>query len=68
MSNMLLQQIFISYCPNLKTTSCLIGKLVFLQAGSWIKMPLIRQKYPEAAKLLEDNNGSIVVLADKAKY
>lgn len=26
---------------------------------------LIRQKYPEAAKLLEDNNGSIVVLADK---
>lgn len=26
---------------------------------------LIRQKYPEAAKLVEDNNGSIVVLADK---
>lgn len=26
---------------------------------------LIRRKYPEAAKLLEDNNGSIVVLADK---
>ena len=33
--------------------------------GKLDKDALIRQKYPEAAKLLEDNNGSIVVLADK---
>ena len=33
--------------------------------GKLAKDALIRQKYPEAAKLLEDNNGSIVVLADK---
>ena len=33
--------------------------------GKWDKAALIRQKYPDAAKLLEDNNGSIVVLADK---
>ena len=35
------------------------------KAGKLDKDALIRQKYPEAAKLLEDNNGSIVVLADK---
>lgn len=29
------------------------------------KEALIRQKYPDAAKLVEDNNGSIIVLADK---
>jgi hypothetical protein len=33
--------------------------------GKLDKDALIRQKYPDAAKLLEDNNGSIVVLADK---
>ena len=33
--------------------------------GKLDKDALIRQKYHEAAKLLEDNNGSIVVLADK---
>ena len=33
--------------------------------GKLDKDALIRQKYPEAAKILEDNNGSIVVLADK---
>lgn len=33
--------------------------------GKLDKDALIRQKYPEAAKLLENNNGSIVVLADK---
>ena len=31
--------------------------------GKLDKDALIRQKYPDAAKLLEDNNGSIVVLA-----
>ena len=36
-----------------------------LKEGKLDKDALIRQKYPEAAKLLEDNNGSIVVLADK---
>ena len=35
------------------------------KGGKLAKDALIRQKYPEAAKLLEDNNGSIVVLADK---
>lgn len=34
------------------------------KGGKLAKDALIRQKYPEAAKLLEDNNGSIVVLAD----
>lgn len=33
--------------------------------GKLDKDALIRQKYPDAAKLVEDNNGSIVVLADK---
>lgn len=33
--------------------------------GKLDKDALIRQKYPDAAKLVEDNNGSIIVLADK---
>lgn len=40
-------------------------KIGILKEGKLDKDALIRQKYPEAAKLLEDNNGSIVVLADK---
>ena len=40
-------------------------KIGILKEGKLAKDALIRQKYPEAAKLLEDNNGSIVVLADK---
>lgn len=35
------------------------------RSGKLDEEALIRQKYPEAAKLLEDNNGPIVVLADK---
>jgi len=40
-------------------------KIGISKEGKLAKDALIRQKYPEAAKLLEDNNGSIVVLADK---
>lgn len=40
-------------------------KIGISKEGKLDKDALIRQKYPEAAKLLEDNNGSIVVLADK---
>lgn len=40
-------------------------KMGVARGGKLDEEALIRQKYPEAAKLVEDNNGSIVVLTDK---
>ena len=60
-----MRQVFIICCPILKTTLCFNWEFGVSKGGKLAKDALIRQKYPEVAKLLEDNNGSIVVLADK---
>ena len=65
MSNMLRQQVFYNLLPDSEDYFMFNWEFGVSKGGKLAKDALIRQKYPEAAKLLEDNNGSIVVLADK---
>lgn len=56
---------FSNLLPESKNYFMYNWKIGVSKDGKLDKDALIRQKYPDAAKLVEDNNGSIVVLADK---
>ena len=56
---------FYNLLPESKDYFMLNSETGVSAGGKLDKDALIRQKYPDAAKLVEDNNGSIVVLADK---
>lgn len=56
---------FSSLLPESKNYFMYNWKMGVARGGKLDEEALIRQKYPEAAKLVEDNNGSIVVLTDK---